>query len=364
MVDILVKDKLRASIEASSGGKQTVMYTAKGQPSYMNVVEAFENSLFGSVDGLGATHPAFIYQNVRFSIIYVGTYIGTMVNGELLSLPYSSVSGSKQSLYDSLKSARACGRGFHMMSNKEYTAVAYQGMVNGGLNLGNSNNGMDYKGNKGTIDPNDSTMTLTGSGGYKWSHDGTISGIQDLCANGWQFSGGVRIRGGELQIQSSDKSYNYETADEYLKTEWFAMDASTGNLIPSTEEGTIGNANFKVTTSNSIRFASTSDSLPVNAIYFGNWQRAIPSNYLLGSGISASAIAQLKVLGILPLSNGTTMNTAYFGFDPLSTNYFIRGGNGFGQSSGMFSLASAITVDGSDGNQVSNSLARPCFIGI
>ena len=33
---ILIKDSLRQSVELASGGLQTVLYTAKGQPTYMN----------------------------------------------------------------------------------------------------------------------------------------------------------------------------------------------------------------------------------------------------------------------------------------------------------------------------------------
>ncbi len=39
MTTILIKDTLRQSVEAASGGLQTVLYTAKGQPSFMNIIE-------------------------------------------------------------------------------------------------------------------------------------------------------------------------------------------------------------------------------------------------------------------------------------------------------------------------------------
>jgi len=38
MPSIFVKDDLRASVEAASGGRQTVLYTALGQPTYMNII--------------------------------------------------------------------------------------------------------------------------------------------------------------------------------------------------------------------------------------------------------------------------------------------------------------------------------------
>jgi len=41
MPTIFTKDDLRASVEAASGGKITVLYTATGQPSYMYVHPKF-----------------------------------------------------------------------------------------------------------------------------------------------------------------------------------------------------------------------------------------------------------------------------------------------------------------------------------
>ena len=41
---ILVKDSLRQSVELASGGEQTVLYTAKGQPTYMNIIQKFDLS--------------------------------------------------------------------------------------------------------------------------------------------------------------------------------------------------------------------------------------------------------------------------------------------------------------------------------
>ena len=39
---ILIKDSLRQSVEAASGGEQTVLYTTKGQPTYMNIIQKFD----------------------------------------------------------------------------------------------------------------------------------------------------------------------------------------------------------------------------------------------------------------------------------------------------------------------------------
>ena len=58
MVTIVMRDALRAQVERASQGRQTVLYTAKGQPSY-------ERGPARDARGLGpgrrrGPHPAFI----------------------------------------------------------------------------------------------------------------------------------------------------------------------------------------------------------------------------------------------------------------------------------------------------------------
>ena len=48
MVTIVMRDALRAQVERASQGRQTVLYTAKGQPSYMSVVPLVTLAALGS----------------------------------------------------------------------------------------------------------------------------------------------------------------------------------------------------------------------------------------------------------------------------------------------------------------------------
>ena len=61
---ISAPDSLRASVEAASGGRQTVLYTALGQPTFLNVIPKFNGP---DVDaGLPAgVHPAFVVNGVE-----------------------------------------------------------------------------------------------------------------------------------------------------------------------------------------------------------------------------------------------------------------------------------------------------------
>ena len=75
---ILIKDSLRQSVELASGGLQTVMYTAKGQPTYMNIIQKYDMSTIDA--SLSGTHPAFIVDGVEKPEIFIGTYQGRIVN--------------------------------------------------------------------------------------------------------------------------------------------------------------------------------------------------------------------------------------------------------------------------------------------
>ncbi|MDE4663436.1 hypothetical protein PXW78_27055, partial [Klebsiella pneumoniae] len=87
MATILIKDRLRQSVEAASGGLQTIVYTKKGQPCFMNVLAKFDLSEVDS--SLSGTHPAFIVDDKEFSQILIGTYQMRVIDGEMVSQPYS-----------------------------------------------------------------------------------------------------------------------------------------------------------------------------------------------------------------------------------------------------------------------------------
>ena len=73
---ILIKDSLRQSVELASGGLQTVLYTAKGQPTYMNIIQKYDMSTIDP--SLSGTHPAFIVDGVEKPEIFIGTYQGVI----------------------------------------------------------------------------------------------------------------------------------------------------------------------------------------------------------------------------------------------------------------------------------------------
>ena len=244
MSTILIKDALRASVEAASGGSQTVLYTAKGQPTFMNIIKKFD--VADVITGLAGTHPAFVINGVEKSEIFIGTYEGTIRNGELLSLPNSAPSVATYNAY--FAAAIANGTGHHMMTNAEWAALAVRSWKNGTMPMGNgyygraSEDATQYGRRVDGLDATLGTTTgdariLSGTGPVSFRHNGKYNGISDLAGNVKDMLQGVRLVYGELQIIPNNDSAAVLTnaAEASL---WKAIDARTGDLISPNGTGT------------------------------------------------------------------------------------------------------------------------------
>ena len=304
MSTILIKDSLRQSVEAASGGEQTVLYTAKGQPTFMNIVKKFDLSSIDSA--LSGTHPAFIVNGTEKDAIYIGTYPGVRKNGELLSLPNQDPSNSLS--YDTFReAARACGNGFHMMTNAEWAAVALRSYKAGTQPYGNTYYGQSAEdatmvGRRvdgkaaGTVPAANqvdgvdyNTRTFTGSGPASWRDNWKYNGISDLSGNINQFCSGVRLFGSELQIIENNDAALLAIDMTSGSTSWKAIDATTGNLITPNGTGT---------TSNSVKFST--GSIADYSILLTNRFGTL-TNPSTTAAISTAALNKLKALGLYPL---------------------------------------------------------------
>lgn len=209
--DWFIVDQLRASVEAASGGRMTVIYTASGQPSYMHILPAFnlEDVAPGGELGTGL-HPAFIFDGVGASEIFIGAYQAstTQSNGEAVSLP--GVDPRASINFDAARNlCKANGPGWDMMSNLDWAAIALWCVANGYEPRGNTNYGRSHEDRwetgrrqDGGIPGADSgtARTLTGSGPAAWAHDGTPAGIHDLVGNTWEWVSGMKLVDGRAWI--------------------------------------------------------------------------------------------------------------------------------------------------------------------
>lgn len=370
MTDILIRDQLRLSVEAASGGKQTVLYTAKGQPSYMTIVERFEAGEFGSSVGMGSVHPAFIVNDQIIDQFFVGTYNGSVQNGELVSQPYTDPQlGGNQTIWQLMDLARACGRGFHLMTNLEWVATAYRGLIDGGKNLGNTDaGGKDQKGGKGQLIAGQTEFTYTGSGGAAWTHNGSPVGIHDLVGNCHEFVTGWRVLGGELQVSINNNNALYIGALYDDMSQWAAIHATEGYLITPQWTGSIQTNDYVATTPQSIRVSNDPSVVKDYTIGHESWGQFTEDKFTNNGAqkVSVQAIATLRNHGLYPIDSFSPKsatvspknNTFAYTDNIVGERLPVRGGLFNGNASGLLNGGAVL-----DRNTTANVYTgRPCYV--
>lgn len=371
MVSIFVKDDLRASVEAASGGRQTVLYTALGQPTYMNIIPQFDGRAVDA--GLPAgPHEMFMVNGIAKSEYFIGAFPGRVFNGEMLSLP--GVAPTTDINHDqAIAYARACGAGHHLMSNAAFAGIALWCRTNGFLPRGNTNFGSSGDATWETsrrldgLSPGDaagSGRILNGSGPVSWRHDNTSAGISDLCGNIWEWTPGMRLMAGEIQIITGNNAALSSTDMSTTSAEWKAINGATGALVTPTFTGTVEGGDYLPTTANSVRLAANGTANYTLVRTSGQSFEAMTNPG--ATPVGTAALALLKSLGLFPVASplgGTIAVPAANGDGIWSTltgeRLPSRGGNWFGGvSAGLFALNLDIVRKGA----TSFIGGRPAFV--
>lgn len=355
---ISVPDSLRASVEAASGGRQTVLYTALGQPTFMNIIPQFTGAQVG-VAGYTDPHPMFYgTDGTAKSSYFFGTYPGVVKNGELLSLPGQDPANTLN--HDQfVVYARACGAGHHVVSDQAYAGIALWCRANSFQPRGNTNTGSAYDAAWETGVISGAGRTATGSGPASWRHDNSNSGISDLCGNVWEWSPGVRINGGEIQVLRNDAASTIPKNDSVMAT----IDMSAGSTKWWAIDGTAATTNCFVApgSANTVKYATSGSAAQTLVLGSGGAFETMAS-YVTGAG----ALMVLKALGLMPVANplGGTIavpaaNSDVFYIDVTGERLPIRGGDWYyAAGAGVFTLYC--------GNARSYALysvgARPAFV--
>ncbi len=216
-----------------------------GLPSVMVYIPKFKMSdvIDGATD---STHPAFLINGVEKSGIYISKYQNVVYNSRAYSLP-----GEDPRVSINADNARACcenkGEGWHMMSAMEWGAIALWCMKNGWMPYGNNNYGKDtretmYKGIPTYYDSDGNIARIaTGTGPVEYSHNKQLDGIYDLNGNVWEWSDGMRLVYGELQILDNNNAADSSNSKLASSAAWMAIDGATGELITPDGSGTTSN---------------------------------------------------------------------------------------------------------------------------
>lgn len=323
-------DDLKLSVEALSGGKNTVLFDDLGMPSIMVAIPKMYTSEL--IDGANKTvHPAFVVDNVEQSVVYISKYINITANDRAYSLPFKDPR-TYVSFDQAVAACRKKGTGWGLTPFALWGAIALWCKKNDTMPHGNNNWGSDadyphekgiptaYESTSASSHAGEPTRTATGSGPASWYHDNTMAGIADLNGNVWEWNGGLRLNNGEIQVIPYANCMRSSCDMSTSGTEWKAI-LPTGAFA---DGGATGTLKFDYTTKlvlSTTRTAEKATGLPFES---------------LTAASSVNVPQLLKELAIYP-ADASGYKSDYFYIDNTGERLPLRGGRwNYGVDAGVF----------------------------
>ena len=201
--------------------RNEVIFDNRGIPDIMVVFTPDELGLPAEIRGKAVKEYA------------ISKYPNTLIGGVPYSIPYQRPAVNINH-DEAIRLCESKGRGWHLITNDEWAAVANQSRRDGTLPRGNTDCGKSHSHPEETgttyKDASGSSKTLTGSGPVTWNHTHTAEGVADMCGNIWEHVGGIRFMDGQVQVipdngaaAGADQSRNSK--------EWKAIHTADGDPV-------------------------------------------------------------------------------------------------------------------------------------
>lgn len=311
-------DDLQGAV-AQFGAGNKVIYDDTGMPSIMVGVPKmkYADIIAGGTD---ETLPFWIVDGEEKNTIWVSKFINVVENDRAYSLGMK-LPRNYITFDQSLEACRKKGNGWHLNQTGVFAALNLLSHKMGTVPHGNTNYGKDYYHpyEKGIQPQGETARTLTGSGAPTWYHNHDTSGIADLCGNIWEWTGGMRLMNGEIQVIPYGNSMKIDCDMSATSTLWKAI-LPDGTLV---EPGTAGTLKY--------------DGLKVGTVA-GTGYKSGPFKSMTADGVSIPKL--LIAMGLFPEASATYENDHFY-VDPTGERLPLRGSSFYDASS---SGASALSL--------------------
>lgn len=291
-------DDLQGAV-AQFGAGNKVIFDDTGMPSIMVGVPkmTYADIITG---GTSEVLPFFIVEGNEKNTIWVSKFPNIVENDRAYSLAMK-LPKNYITFDAALAACRKKGNGWHLNQTGIFAVLNLLSQKMGTVPHGNTNYGKDYYHSyEHGIQPQGETQrTLTGSGEPTWYHNHDTSGIADLNGNVWEWTGGLRLVDGEIQIIPYGNSMKIDCDMSENSTLWKAI-LPNGNLVAP---GTAGTLKFDQTSASAGIRINTTVQYPTS----GDTYRNIPFKSLAAaSGVTIPKL--LIALGLYPEENATYGN--------------------------------------------------------
>lgn len=316
-------DDLQGAV-AQFGAGNKVIYDDIGMPSIMVGVPKMKYSdiITGGTDEV---LPFWIVDGEEKNTIWVSKFQNIVENDRAYSLAMK-LPRNYITFDQSVAACKKKGNGWHLNQTGIFAVLNLLSQKMGTVPHGNTNYGKDYYHayEHGIMPQGEANRTLTGSGEPTWYHNHDTSGIADLNGNVWEWTGGLRLVDGEIQIIPYGNCMKLNCDMSAESTLWKAIKPD-GTLVEPGTAGTLkvdrtsaSDATLRINTSIT---AQTTDSNDTSVVFKST------------AAVSGVSIPKLLIaLGLFPDSGVTGYGNDRFWARNNGERLPIRG-SGFSNAS-------------------------------